>query len=118
MFLVFLLRFLSIFSWFDGVNYFLYKLYFCWFVFYFLKAITNLFGDRSGGLDDVDGATGNCRGGDEGAVLGTDHVQVGFGDLGAVLSGLQFALEATSAGDRLCGHTLLKWTTEWVSFSS
>lgn len=59
--------------------------------------------DGSGGgfLDQVDLRSGHGRGGDEGAVLGTDHGQVALSTIGTVLSGLEFALEATHLGDAL-----------------
>lgn len=59
--------------------------------------------DGSGGgfLDQVDLRSGHGRGGDEGAVLGTDHGQVALGTIGTVLGGLEFALEATHLGDAL-----------------
>lgn len=66
-----------------------------------------LFGDRSGGLDNVDSASGNSGRGDEGTVLGTDHVQVRLSHIGTILGSLQFALETTGTGDGLLGHALL-----------
>lgn len=59
--------------------------------------------DGSGGgfLDQVDLRSGHSRGGDEGAVLGTDHGQVALSHIGAVFGGLEFALEAAHFGDAL-----------------
>jgi len=59
-------------------------------------------------LHHVHLATGDGAGGDEGAVLSSDEGQVAFSVISAVFSGLQFALEASHAGDRLLRHTLLQ----------
>lgn len=66
--------------------------------------------DGSGGgfLDQVDLRSGHGRGGDEGAVLGTDHGQVALSTIGTVLSGLEFALEATHLGDALLRALFLR----------
>lgn len=54
-----------------------------------------LFGGCPGLLDEVDLGSGHRGCCNKGAMLGTDQVQIGFGDIGTILSGLQFALEAT-----------------------
>lgn len=58
-----------------------------------LEVLAGLLGD-----EDLSGASGDLAGGHPGAVLGPDQRQVALGGVGAVFSGLQFALEAAHAG--------------------
>lgn len=58
-------------------------------------------------LHEVDLGAGHVGGGDEGAVLGADEGKVALGVVGAILCGLELALEAAHAGHVLLGCSLL-----------
>lgn len=63
--------------------------------------------ERAGLLHQVDLGAGHGGGGHEGAVLGADERQVALGDVGAVLSGFELALESSDPRHGLLGHALL-----------
>lgn len=92
----------------------------CW---WFIKDLNNLVSfDAASALycfrDHVDLTSGNDWCCDESAVLGTDHVQVAFGNLGTFFSDFQFALNALDSGDGLRWEAFLEIKIYFNNFAA